>query len=195
MSRAVLSGLGAFERFACVAGFIVMAGALILDVGARLWSNAVVHADRAGWISDALADQISAGGGVLGAPQVGVIGMIVVAMFGLGVAAQKGAQLRARFLDWVFPKSWGAGVDRIGDLISALAFAVIGGLVVIMVGEAMRLGDVTSVLRWPIWPIQSIIAAAFLLNAVRHLVYFLDPGSRPREDVEPETSAVEEAPR
>lgn len=195
MNRALLNSIGAFERIACVFGFLVMAGALVLDVGARIWSNLVVHADRAGWISDTLADQISAGGGVLGAPQVGVIGMIVVAMFGLGVAAQKGAQLRARFMDWVFPKSWSGGVDRIGDLITALAFAAIGALVVVMVGEAMRLGDVTSVLRWPIWPLQSIIALAFLLNALRYLLYFIDPSLRPREDVEPETSAVEEAPR
>jgi TRAP-type C4-dicarboxylate transport system permease small subunit len=135
---------------------------------------------------------VSAGGGVLGAAQIGVIGMIIVAMFGLGVAVQAGAHLRARFLDWVFAKSWSPAVDRIADLITAIMFVVIGGLAVIMIAEAMRLGDVTSVLRWPVWPIQCVIAAAFLLNAVRYLIFFIDPRLRPREDFEPETSAIEE---
>jgi TRAP-type C4-dicarboxylate transport system permease small subunit len=193
--RALLAGLGAFERLACVLGFVVMAGALTLDVGARVFSHAVTFAERQGWVGAALADQVSFGGGVLGATQIGVIGMIVVAMFGMGVAAQKGGSLRARFLDGVFPKSWSSGVDRIGDTVSALMFLAIGALAVVMVSEAMVMGDVTSVLRWPIWPIQAIIAAAFLLNALRCFVYALDPSLRPREDLEPETSVVEEAPR
>jgi hypothetical protein len=64
-----------------------------------------------------------------------------------------------------------------------------------MTQESFVMGDVTSVLRWPIWPLQTIIVVAFLLNAVRHLIFCFEPDTRPREDLEPETSAIEEAPR
>jgi TRAP-type C4-dicarboxylate transport system permease small subunit len=172
-ARAFLNGLGLFERIACGAAFVVMAGALIADVGMR---------------------EIT-GAGILGAPQVGVIGMIAVAMFGFGIAASQGAQLRPRFLDGVFPTAWGPAIDRLADAITAAGFAGIGALAVIMVAESAQLGDVTSVLRWPIWPMQTIIAVAFATNAIRYLIFALWPALRPADDIEPETSAIESAPR
>jgi TRAP-type C4-dicarboxylate transport system permease small subunit len=173
MARAYLSALSLFERVACAMAFIVMAGALIADVGSRLFTGA----------------------GILGAPQVGVIGMIAVAMFGFGIAASKGAQLRPRFLDFVFPKSWDGALDRIADFITGVGLSALGVLCAIMAGEAMRLGDVTSVLRWPIWPMQIIIVVGFATNAIRYFIFALAPALRPRDDIEPETSAIEGAPR
>lgn len=172
-ARRFLAGLGLFERIACGVAFVVMAGALIVDVGMR---------------------EIT-GAGVLGAPQVGVIGMIAVAMFGFGIAASQGAQLRPRFMDGVFPKAWGPALDRLADAITAAGFAGIGWLAIIMVAESARLGDVTSVLRWPIWPMQTIIAVAFATNAVRYALFAIWPALRPADDIEPETSAVESPPR
>jgi TRAP-type C4-dicarboxylate transport system permease small subunit len=172
-ARAFLSGLSAFERMACAVAFVLMAGALIVDVGARLIGGA----------------------GVLGAPQVGVVGMIAVAMFGFGIAAQTGAQLRPRFLDFLVPRAWDGAIDRLADAVTGAMLALLGVLCVLMVEEAARLGDVTSVLRWPIWPIQAIIAFAFLANAARYFVFATYSELRPRDDIEPETSAVEEAPR
>lgn len=172
-ARAFLKGLGLFERIACGAAFVIMAGALIADVGMR---------------------EIT-GAGILGAPQVGVIGMIAVAMFGFGIAAAQGAQLRPRFLDGVFPKAWWPAIDRLADAITAAGFAGIGVLAVIMTEESARLGDVTSVLRWPIWPMQTIIAIAFGTNALRYAIFAIWPALRPADDIEPETSAVEAAPK
>jgi TRAP-type C4-dicarboxylate transport system permease small subunit len=195
IGRIYLSALSGLERTACVFGFLVMAGGLIVDVGARLWSRVLAEAGKARWVSAEFVDQWSYGGGVLGAPQIAVIGMIIVSMFGLGVAIDKGAQLRARFLDGVFPQAWSGGIDRLADLITAIVFMIIGGLAAIMTREAFALGDVTSVLRWPIWPMQTIIAAAFVLNGLRHLVFCVAPELRPHQDIEPETFVVEEAPR
>jgi TRAP-type C4-dicarboxylate transport system permease small subunit len=171
-ARAFLAALSRFEKIACALAFVVMAGAPVADV---------------------LMREIT-GSGILGAPQVGVIGMIAVAMFGFGIAAQSGGQLRPRFLDGVFPKAWGPSLDRIADLVTALGFAVIGVLAVVMTRESAAMGDVTSVLRWPIWPMQAIIAVAFLTNTLRYLVFFAFPALRPGEDLEPETALKESPP-
>lgn len=171
-ARAFLAALSRFEKIACVIAFVVMAGALVADV---------------------LTREIT-GSGILGAPQVGLIGMIAVAMFGFGIAAQSGGQLRPRFLDGVFPKAWSPALDRIADLVTALGFAVIGVLAVVMTRESAMMGDVTSVLRWPIWPMQAIIAIAFLTNTLRYLVFFAFPALRPGEDLEPETALKESPP-
>jgi C4-dicarboxylate transporter, DctQ subunit len=192
-ARLFLAALGRFERIACVVAFIVMAAALILDVAKREMGFLFSLADALNFapLRD-FAEAIGAGSGVLGAPQIGVIGMIAVAMLGFGVAAQSGAQLRARFLDGIFPRSWWPTVDRIADLITAAMMALLGVLAVLMVQESARMGDVTSVLRWPIWPMQCIIAFAFLSNALRYLLFALFPALRPKEDAAPETPQIEE---
>ena len=162
MGRGLLELIGGIERTACAIAFVIMTGALMWDVFSRMIFGA----------------------GVLGAPQVGVIGMIAVAMFGIGVAAAEGAHLRPRFLDFVIPKA----LDRIGfqiaDAITAAFFAFLAFLSVIVVQETYLLGDVTSVLRWPLWPLQAILVAAFVLATLRYAIYAIDPASRPSDDVE-----------
>lgn len=156
----------------CAAAFMVMAAALIGDV---------------------LKREIS-GAGLLGAPQVGLIGLAAVAMFGFGLAAQSGGQLRAKFLDFIFPASWSRAIFRLADAITAAVLALLAALCWLMAAEAFRLGDVSTVLRWPIWPIQAVIAFAFSINAVRYLVFAAFPALRPDEDPAPETAEIEAVP-
>jgi TRAP-type C4-dicarboxylate transport system permease small subunit len=190
-----LAGLSRFERLACGLAFLVMALSLAADVAKRVAgrvAEAMLSIPVLGPGLESLQDKLGLGAGILGAPQIAVVGMIAVAMFGFGIAAQSGAQLRARFLDWVFPKTWSSSLDRAADLITSAALLILATLSFMMVQEAARLGDVTSVLRWPIWPIQGIIALAFGLNALRFLLFFLFPVLRPQEDLEPATPQVEE---
>lgn len=172
-ARAFLKGLGLFERIACAAAFVVMAGALITDVSMR---------------------EIT-GAGILGAPQVGVIGMIAVAMFGFGLAASSGGQLRAKFFDGLVPATAERTVSRIADLITAAMLVVLAWLATVMTVESATLRDVTSVLRWPIWPMQAIIVAAFGLNAIRYTLFAVYPELRPVEDPSPETAEIEDPVR
>jgi C4-dicarboxylate transporter, DctQ subunit len=172
-ARRFLAGLGLFERIACGVAFVVMAGALIADVGMR---------------------EIT-GAGILGAPQVGVIGMIAVAMFGFGLAASTGGQLRAKFFDGLVPRSLEVSVGRIADLITAAMLALLAWLASMMMAESAALRDVTSVLRWPIWPMQAIIVVSFGLNAIRYLLFATYPELRPIEDPSPETAEIEDPVR
>lgn len=165
--RRLLGLLTAIERGACLVSFIVMSAALIADVGSRLVF----------------------GSGLLGAPQVGVIGMIALSMFGMGLAADTGSHLRPRFFDGLWPDRWEDALRRLADAIGAVFYLLIGVLAVFVVAESIELGDVTSVLRWPIWPLQTMIAAAFLMNALRYAVYVARPELRPAEDLE---SSVEQ---
>lgn len=171
-AKAFLDGLSRVERSVCVAAFALMALALIGDV---------------------LKREIT-GAGLLGATQIGLMGLAVVAMLGFGLAAQTGGQLRAKFLDWIFPKSWDRAVFRAADLISAAILAVLAGLCWAMVAQSQRLGDVASVLRTPIWPVQAIIAMAFSINALRYLLFAIFPDVRPPDDPAPETAIIETLP-
>jgi C4-dicarboxylate transporter, DctQ subunit len=168
-ARKLLDALTAFEKTVCVAGFALICTSLIADVGSR----------------------IVLGSGIVGAPQIGVIGMIAVAFFGFGIAAATGGQLRARFLDFVFPKAWDTGVNRVADLLTAALLCVLTVLCALMTAEALRLGDVNSVLRWPIWPVQAIIVVALALNTLRYLLFAFFPDLRPSEDPVPETAETE----
>jgi C4-dicarboxylate transporter DctQ subunit len=168
-ARAFLAGLSRFEKIACALAFVVMAGALAADVLMREFTGA----------------------GVLGAPQVGVIGMIAVAMFGFGVAAQSGGQLRVRFLDGLAPPALVPALTRVADLVTALMLLVLAAFALQMTLESAAMADVTTVLRWPIWPMQSIIVAAFGLNAIRYGLFAAYPELRPDEDPAPETAEIE----
>ncbi|MEL7030200.1 MAG: TRAP transporter small permease subunit [Pseudomonadota bacterium] len=157
-SRSILSLLDWVDRLMCAAGFIIISAALILDAGSRIFF----------------------GSGVLGAPQVGVIGMIAVAMFGTGLATTAGEHLRPTFLDGIWPAGWSGAVDRIADMLTGLFFFGIAGLALMVTVESYALEDVTNVLRWPIWPLQSMIALAFAANGVRYAIYAAEPQLHPR---------------
>jgi TRAP-type C4-dicarboxylate transport system permease small subunit len=162
LAKGILGLMGRAERIVCGIAFIVMTGALMADVFKRL----------------------AVGAGVLGASEVGVIGMVAVAMFGIGIATDKGAHLRPRFLDGIFPGKWSVPVNQVADLVTSAFFLGLGVLSFLMVAETRALGDVTSILRMPLWPLQTILLVAFSFNAVRYLIFALYPALRASDDVE-----------
>jgi len=82
--RALLNVIGAAERWLTIAAFALMALALLADViSRRIFLT-----------------------GLIGATEIAVIGMVAVAMFGIGVATDTGAHLRPRLFDFLIPKSF-----------------------------------------------------------------------------------------
>lgn len=158
-AKTFLDRLKLIEQILCFAAFMIMAGALIYDVLKRLIT----------------------GSGAFGAPQLGVVGMIIVSYIGIGLASAAGSHYRPRFADNVLPASWNDMLSRIGDLGFALFCAVMAGLATEVSLESLDLGDVNAVLRTPIWPVQMVIAVGFGLVAVRHAIYGLWPSLRPVE--------------
>lgn len=155
-----LAWLARVESALCVAGFGIMTLALIADVGARL----------------------TLGHGVVGAAQLGLVGMLLTALFGIGLAADSGEHLRPRILDKYRPPSWEPGLARTGHALTAGFFALLAWIAGGVVVESYRLEDVTSLLRWPVWLLQLVFVAAFALNALRYGLFALRPGLAPANE-------------
>ena len=162
------------ERVLTVAAFALMAVALLADViSRRLFQT-----------------------GLIGATEVAVVGMIAVAMFGIGIATDEGAHLRPRLFDKLFPKSAEGAIDRAASFVAGAFFAVFAGLAVWMVIESAGLGDRTEIMNFPVWMLQSMIAIAFATNAMRNFVFAADPSLKPSDDPEQAAAgAVEEEAR
>ena len=158
----LLRWMAGFEKTLCALGFVLMATALIMDLGARL----------------------TLGRGLVGAPQLGLVGMMVTALFALGLAADAGQHLRPRVLDPYRPPGWEPAMQRIGHLLTGAFFAFLAWLSVKVAWESYLLDDLTSLLRWPVWLLQMAFVLAFGCNAARHLLFGLRPELAPREGAE-----------
>lgn len=153
-----LAWLARLESALCMTGLAVMALALVVDVGARL----------------------TVGHGVVGAAQLGLVGMLLTALFGIGPAADAGEHLRPRILDRYCPPSWEPGLERAGHALTGGFFALLAWIAAGVAIESHRLDDVTSLLRWPVWLLQTVFVAAFGLNALRYALFAARPDLSPR---------------
>ena len=149
----VLKWLHRLEAAFCTLGFFVMAAALIADVGARL----------------------ILGHGLVGAAQLGLVGMLMTALFGVGLAADAGGHFRPRVLDQLRPQRWEPVMLCLGHVLSAAFFMLLAGLSAAVAAESRTLADVTSLLRWPVWLLQAIFVVAFAGNALRYLIFAWRP--------------------
>ena len=154
-----LAWLARLEAALCSVGFALMAGALMIDVGSRL----------------------TVGHGVVGAAQLGLVGMLVTALFGVGLAADAGEHLRPRLLDGWRPQAWEGGLRRVGHGLTAAFFAMLAGISATVAYESHQLGDLTSLLRWPVGLLQLVFVAAFGFNALRYALFTLYPQQAPGE--------------
>lgn len=125
------------------------------------------------------------GSGWFGAPQVGVVGMIVVAYMGVSLASANGSHFRPKFADIVL-RRWDRVANRIGEFGFAIFCYFMSYIAFGVSVESFELDDVSAVLRWPIWPVQGVIVMGFGLVAVRHTLYgiFVDLRPLPLESVE-----------
>jgi TRAP-type C4-dicarboxylate transport system permease small subunit len=169
--RSLLNLIGSAERWLTISAFALMALALLADViSRRIFLT-----------------------GLIGATEIAVIGMVAVAMFGIGVATDTGAHLRPRLFDFLIPASFEPVLDRLVSAVTAAFFAIFAGLAVWMVIESVILSDRTEILRLPIWTLQVMIAVAFTTNFIRFAAYALDPGLKPSEFIEDIKDAAADA--
>lgn len=156
-AKTFLNRLRIFEQFLCFIAFLVIAGALIYDV---------------------LKREIT-GSGAFGAPQLAVIGMIVVSYIGIGLASAAGSHYRPHFADKMFSAKHEKLMERISEFGFAMFCAFMCAVAVKVSLESYDLKDVAPVLRNPIWPVQMTIAIGFGFVAIRHFLYGLYPEIRP----------------
>lgn len=152
--KGFLRALLRVEGAVAVAAYAVTSGLLLADVFAReLVSQSV-------W----------------GAQKIAVFSAIVAGILGLTIAVGNRAHLRATFADGLLPWRW---VDRLGDLVSALIFGGLCWYSIEFVSESIAYKDKAEVLYIPLWPIQLVFPYAFGTAALRHLVFCIDPDTKP----------------
>ena len=142
------------EGFVAVTAYAVTAALLLADVVGRELFNYPI------W----------------GAQKIAVFGSIFAGIFGLSIAVANNRHLRANVADRLLPFKW---VDRFGDLVSALIFAMLGWYAVEFVNESITFRDRVEVLNIPLWPFQLVFPYAFLASALRHFVFFMQPECKP----------------
>lgn len=155
----MLRWMSRIEKVLCAGGFAVMSLALTADVASRL----------------------ALGYGIVGAPQLGLVGMLVTAMFGVGLAADAGEHFRPRVLDKYRPAHWEVAMGRIGHALTSVFFLLLAGVAAYVAWESWLLGDVTSLLRWPVWLLQGVMVVALAFNAVRYALFSASPDLAPSQ--------------
>jgi TRAP-type C4-dicarboxylate transport system permease small subunit len=158
----LLERIGRFERGLSFAAFLILIGVIFADVLSREVAGTGLH-----W-----------------ARQAGVYANLFVVMLGLGLASAQGDHLRPRFADHWLPLRWEPFLNRTQDGIMALfclGFAVVA---INVVAESFAISERSTALPVPVWPIQAVIPAVFLIAAIRHAAFCLFPGLRPAATVD-----------
>lgn len=110
-----------------------------------------------------------------GAQQIAVLGSILAGMVGLTLATGQSAHFRPEFADGIL--KFGA-VDRVGDVISAIIFAVLAFFAVEFVLESRDFADRAPVVNLLLWPLQIVVPYAMASSALKHLVFALTPEAK-----------------
>lgn len=111
------------------------------------------------------------GQGVFGSVRFAVYAMIMCAMAGFGIATASGAHLRPQFLDFVAQGRAEMPARRLGQLASVAILVMLAIASLEMIAFSRTIEDHDLSLGWLVWPIQLILPVAFMLSAVRHLIY------------------------
>ena len=156
-ARWLLSALTRFEQVGTTLAFVVMVGVL-------------------GW--DILGRELL-GSGKIWATPIAVYANVFVAFIGIGVASAGGAHLRPKFFDKAVPAAWNGFFERLTDAGFALFCAGAAWLCLRMLNDSVKLEETDPVLQWQIWPLQTILVAAFGIAVLRHGIYTLWPALRP----------------
>ena len=116
----------------------------------------------------------------VGTQKVAVYLLIAGAFAGFSLATASGTQLVPKVgFKWA-PKSWDAGLNRLGDVISGLFLAIVTYYAIVFVRSSAEAGLMTSSgFEAPVWILQVVIPMGFASAAARYLVYGLWPAVRP----------------
>lgn len=157
--RKFLSRLHSVEKAATFAAFVVLIGAIFLDVVYREITGVGLH-----W-----------------ARQVGVYANIVVVMLGLGLASAGGTHLRPRFADRWLPHRWEPVLVRVQEALMALFSLGFGLLALQITQQAWHLQERSILIGVVVWPIMAVMPIAFFVATVRHSLYAWSPQLRPED--------------
>lgn len=107
--------------------------------------------------------------------EIGKWGIIVMTFMGLGYAARKAMHIEMSGFYDLLPKKAQRILGIFVNLISALVLVFCTYLAIQYVQHLHTTGQVTTILRWPVYLTMMVIPIGFFLASVR---YFIDFGKR-----------------
>jgi TRAP-type C4-dicarboxylate transport system permease small subunit len=107
-----------------------------------------------------------------GAQQSAILLSILAGMIGLTLATGRQAHFRPEFADSVLRFN---GVNRVGDLISAVLFAGFAYYATEFVIESRDFSDRVPIINIMLWPLQIVVPYAMASSAIKHAVFALKP--------------------
>lgn len=100
--------------------------------------------------------------------EVGKIGVVVITFIGIGYAARKGMHIEMSGLYDMMSKKWRRNVSLLINFGSALVLAIFTYLSIRYVQHLYYLGQVTTILRFPLYITMLVIPLGFLFGTVRY---------------------------
>lgn len=110
-----------------------------------------------------------------GAQQSAILLSILAGMIGLTLATGRQAHFRPEFADSVLRFN---GVNRVGDLISAVLFAGFAYYATEFVIESRDFSDRVPIINIMLWPLQIVVPYAMASSAIKHAVFALKPDAK-----------------
>lgn len=105
--------------------------------------------------------------------EVGKFGVVVLTFIGIGYAARKSMHIEMSGFYDMMSERWQRYVSMLIQLGSALVLAFLTYLSFKYVYHLYSLGQVTTILRFPLYIMMLVIPIGFLLGVIRYIVDFV----------------------
>lgn len=105
--------------------------------------------------------------------EVGKMSVVVLTFMGIGYAARKSMHIEMSGFYDMMPKQWQRYMSLIIQFGSALVLAILTYLSFQYVHHLYVLGQVTTILRFPLYITMLVIPIGFLLGFIRYVVDFI----------------------
>lgn len=121
------------------------------------------------------------GQGIPGAQRIGVYAFVLAGFLGLPLATARGAHLRPKFADSLFPPRARSTVAVIQHALAAILSLGLAWFGLSFARQTLALHEVSPVLEIPIGLVQLVLPYAFLSSGLCHLVFALNPDLAPTD--------------
>ena len=119
------------------------------------------------------------GSALTGTKEAAILGSVVAGYMGFALVTSAGAHLRINALDGLVTERNERDFWRVSDLVSVFILLGIAFAAVTFIQGTYSYNDKVNTLLIPLWPFQLVVIYAFGATALKHLIFFCDPDSRP----------------
>lgn len=124
------------------------------------------------------------GNGIFGAQRFAVYCIAIAGMLGFSYVITNGGHLRPTVIDKLIPEGAQDRWTRAADVISFILCLLLSWASFIFVKSSFTIGERDMTLPVQTWTVQTVLIVAFVLSAIKYLIFALEPDLRPRDEGE-----------